>query len=205
MRRWPWARSRLMPRRTPSMSSATTASTAAPTAGRSRHTTGVPLSHDSAEIRLVDRGRDDEQRHHPPFDHRRDDLRLTVGAVPRRCRENEAIAATDRRLDPLQHARPERIADAGRDDADHRRDAAGAQQAGELVGTEAELGSGAADSGNLLRAHVALVVEGAVHRLRGDTGETGDVASRRRPPARSGAGVHVPPAWRLRRGRRRGR
>ena len=149
---------------------------------------------DRAEVRLVDRRRHDEQRHDPPLDHRRDDLGLAVGAVTRRGRQDEAVAAADHRLDALQHAGPERVADARRDDADHRRRAPGAQQAGELVGPEAELLGGAPDPGDLVGPHVALVVEGPGHGLRRDPGAAGDVADRGRPAGRRGLAHRTPSA-----------
>ena len=121
---------------------------------------------DRPEVRLVERSRDDEQRHHSPLDHGGDDLGLAVGAVARRCRQDEPVAATDGRFDALQHAGPERVADARRDHADHRRRSSCPQQAGELVGSEAELLGGAPDPVDLVGAHVALVVEGSRHRLR---------------------------------------
>ena len=188
MRRWPRAVSSCMPRRTPPTSSATTASISAPTAGRSMHTTGVPPAtmaarYDwSAAVGTTSRAIT-----------RRSTMAITISAS--RSERSRVDAERMKQspppmtaVDALQHAGPERVADARRHDADHRRRAAGAQQAGEVVRAEAELLGGAADAGDLVGSHVGLVVEGARHRLGGDPGADGDVGDGRRP-ARAGDGV----------------
>ena len=184
--------SRSIPRRTPPTSSATTASMSAPTAGRSRHTTGVPPAAIAPRYdwsTAVGTTRSAMTR------------RSTIAATISDSRSERSRVDADRMkrspppidgLDALQHAGPERIADACRDDADHRGRAPGAQQAGELVGPEAELGGGAADPVDLVRAHVALVVEGARDGLRGDPGAAGDVADRRRPAAGAAPAHRMP-------------
>ena len=103
-----------------------------------RRTTGV-RGRDYAMVRLVDHRRHDEEGRHPPFHHRRDDLGFAIGAVPGRGRQDETVTAADHLLDAAQHTRPERVADVGRDDTDHRCGATRAQQSGELVRPEAEL------------------------------------------------------------------
>ena len=184
MRRWPRAVSSCMPRRTPPTSSATTASISAPTAGRSMHTTGVPPAtmparYDwSAAVGTTSNAIT-----------RRSTIAITISAsrsersrvdAERMKRSPPPMTASTPCSTPVQNGSPT----LGRDHADHRGRAAGAQQAGELVRAEAELLGGAADAGDLVGSHVGLVVEGARHRLGGDPGADGDVGDRRRPTRR---------------------
>ncbi len=60
-----------------------------------------PAGDDRAEVRLIDRRGYDQQGHDAPLDHRRDDLGLAVGAITRRCRQDEAVATADHGLDAL--------------------------------------------------------------------------------------------------------
>ena len=108
---------------------------------------------------------------------------LVVVAIAERHRQDEAVGAGDRRLDAAQHATPERVADVGGDDAEHRGGAPRAQQAGELVGLEAELGGRGEDPGDLVGPDIALVVERPRDGLRRHPGASGDVGQRRHPPA----------------------